>query len=417
MESFDVIVCGGGAAGVSAAVGAAQTGARVALLERYGFLGGAATNSQVLSYCGFYQCDARGDRAIGGVGYRVLLELAKLGEDIQPRLSELTGNRIILLDPEKLKYVLDQLVLSHRVELFLHTTLVDVKKQGSHLEAVDLVGLFQQRSLSGTAFVDATGNGQLAKFVGLPCSVNQQEQPLQSMSLPIRLGGLAKDLMIDRDAIRVAVELYNQQAIHPIPRQDGGVFMRVPNSNDWLWMIVDLGLKDVQEELVTKAEWLGRQIAHDCLEVLRAEVAGFENCHIVNTGPQIGIREAWRHEAQYALKREDLEGGRKFDSGIARAAWPMENHSKPGKPSYHPIGGGGYGLIPLESLSTKIPNLWLAGRTIGADAAAYGSIRVMGTSFATGQAAGVAAALFAQQDESPQSHRVIADLVAQEALI
>ncbi|MGA0399203.1 MAG: FAD-dependent oxidoreductase, partial [bacterium] len=149
----------------------------------------------------------------------------------------------------------------------------------------------------------------------------------------------------------------------------------------------------------------------------RAEVGGFENCHIVNTGPQIGIREAWRPEAQYQLKREDLASGRKFDSGIARAAWPMEDHSKPGKPSYHPIGGAGYGLIPLESLSTKIPNLWLAGRTIGADAAAYGSIRVMGTSFATGQAAGVAAALFAQQDEPPQSHQVIEDLKAQDALV
>ena len=417
MESFDVIVCGGGAAGVAAAVGAAQSGARVALLERYGFLGGAATNSQVLSYCGFYQCDVRGDRAIGGVGYQVLLELAKLGEEIQPRRSELTGNRIILLDPEKLKYALDQLVLSHRVELFLHTTLVDVKKQGDHLEAIDLVGLFQQRSLWGMAFVDATGNGQLAGFAGLPCSLNMQEQPLQSMSLPIRLGGLVKDLTIDREAIKVAVELYNRQAVYQIPRQDGGVFVKVPNSNDWLWMIVDLGLDDVQEELVTKAEWMGRKIAHDCVEVLRAEVGGFENCHIVNTGPQIGIREAWRPEAQYQLKREDLASGRKFDSGIARAAWPMEDHSKPGKPSYHPIGGAGYGLIPLESLCTKIPNLWLAGRTIGADAAAYGSIRVMGTSFATGQAAGVAAALFAQQDEPPQSHQVIEDLKAQDALV
>ena len=106
------------------------------------------------------------------------------------------------------------------------------------------------------------------------------------------------------------------------------------------------------------------------MEVLRAEVAGFENCHIVNTGPQIGIREAWRPEAQYALKQEDLAIGRKFDSGIARAAWPMEDHSRPGKPSYHPIGGGGYGLIPFESLSTKITNLWLAGRIIGADTAA-----------------------------------------------
>ena len=118
----------------------------------------------------------------------------------------------------------------------------------------------------------------------------------------------------------MAVEVYNWQAAHPIPRQDGGVFMKVPNSNDWLWMIFDLGLKDVQEELVTKAERMGRQIAHDCVEVLRAEVAGFENCHIENNGPQIGIREAWRPEAQYVLNRKDLEIGRKFGSGIARAA-------------------------------------------------------------------------------------------------
>ena len=139
------------------------------------------------------------------------------------------------------------------------------------------------------------------------------------------------------------------------------------------------------------------------MEVLRAEVAGFENCHIVNTGPQIGIREAWRPKAQYVLNRKDLASGRKFDSGIARAAWPMEDHSKPGKPSYHPIGGEGYGLIPFESLSPRrFPIFgWLAaplGRM-----RPYGSIRVMGTSFATGQAAGVAAALFAQQDKSPQT--------------
>jgi hypothetical protein len=417
MESFDVIVCGGGAAGTAAAIGAAQCGARVALLEHYGFLGGAATNAQVLSYCGFYQCDARGDRAIGGVGYQALLELEKFGEDIQPRRSELTGNRIILLDPEKLKYALDQLVLSHRIRLYLHTTLVDVKKQDSHIQTLNLVGLFQQRELSGTAFVDATGNGQLAKFSGLACSTNQQKQAIQSMSLPIRLGGLPTELVIDREAIKAAVEVFNKQTDHPISRQDGGVLMKIPNSSDWLWMIVDLGLNSVREELVTQAEWVGRKIAHDCVKVLRAEVAGFEGCHIVNTGPQIGIREAWRPQALCPLKQQDLEIGRTFESGIARAAWPMEDHSEPGKPAYHPIGGSGYGLIPLESLCTDIPNLWLAGRTIGADAAAYGSIRVMGTSFATGQAAGVAAALFAHRGELPMPSQVVESLQAQDALI
>ena len=119
----------------------------------------------VLSYCG--SINATHEEIVqSGVLVTGTIRTGKAGK-IYNHTAPPTGNRIILLDPEKLKYVLDRLVLSHQVILFLHTTLVAVKKRGSHLEAIDLVGLFQQRSLSGKAFVDAR-NGQLSKFTGLP---------------------------------------------------------------------------------------------------------------------------------------------------------------------------------------------------------------------------------------------------------
>ena len=90
---------------------------------------------------------------------------------------------------------------------------------------------------------------------------------------------------------------------------------------------------------------------------------------------------------------EDLLTGRQRPDGVARAAWPIENHESPGKPVYRPIGGDGFADIPLDCLRAKgLDNLYYSGRLIGADAMAYGSIRVMGTAFATGEAAGRAAA-------------------------
>mgnify|MGYP003994551269 CR=1 FL=1 len=101
-----------------------------------------------------------------------------------------------------------------------------------------------------------------------------------------------------------------------------------------------------------------------------------------------------RHPAaRYELTYEDIATGRQRADGVAKAAWPMEDHTIPGRPIYTPVGGEGWASIPLDALRAKdIDNLYFAGRTIGADPRAYASIRVMGTAFATGDAAGRAAA-------------------------
>ena len=106
---YDVVVVGAGAAGAAAALASARLGARTLLVERYGFLGGAATHSLVLTYCGFYVAGAKATRAIGGIGWELLQELERLGVDSTPVRSK-SGNWLVMLDVEAVKFAFDNLV-------------------------------------------------------------------------------------------------------------------------------------------------------------------------------------------------------------------------------------------------------------------------------------------------------------------
>lgn len=141
--------------------------------------------------------------------------------------------------------------------------------------------------------------------------------------------------------------------------------------------------------------------------VLRRTVPGFEHAWLAQTGPQIGVRETRHPTARYDISHDDVLRGRLREDGVARAAWPVEIHVRAGRPIYETIGGKGYFHVPLDSLHARgLSNLWYAGRVIGSDPRAYGSIRVMGTAFATGEAAGVAAALNSRTGEAPTALEV-----------
>jgi hypothetical protein len=390
--TYDVVVAGGGAAGIGAAIGAAAAGARVLLLERYGFLGGAATNAGVLTYCGLYQSGAVPRPAVGGAATRVLAGLAALGGDVAPVRSR-SGNWVVLFDPEALKRAADEALAAAGVECRLHAMLTGAAREGGAVGAVRVADHAGTAEIAARAFVDASGEATLAALAGVPRVVPGPDGHVQPGSATMRVGGLPPDALPGPATLaRVAARANAGLPGAPV-RPDGGIFMPMPGAGEAWWMCIDLPTDGLTAESLTAAETAARRAAWAVVVALREEPC-MGAARLLSTGPQFGVRETRRCAARAEVTGAAVAEGRRDPAGVARGAWPMEVHEAPGRISHTAVGGEGFYDIPLDTLRAEgVDNLWYAGRVAGADRAAYGSTRVMGTAFATGQAAGVAAAL------------------------
>jgi glycine/D-amino acid oxidase-like deaminating enzyme len=410
--AFDLVVVGGGAAGVAAALGAAACGARVALVEAYGFLGGTATVAGVQSYCGFHTRGERPQQVVAGVGQRVLDTLQAAGHDVTPRLQS-SGNWIILLDPERLKHALDGLVLAAGVEPLLHCRAVAAELRDGRLDQLvcaDPQGLFKLRA---PQWVDATGNANLAALAW-PARMQPRRQ---AATLTARLTGLDRDVPHERADLRRAAQDYEQRTGTPLARANGGYFVPLPWGDACWAMMVDVDLPDASSASLTRAEMQARAIAHDYLQSLRRCVPGFAQARLDVTGPALGVRATQHIASQADATLDDLDHAHRHADGIARSGWPGELHPQPGITAYRPIAGDDWFHVRYGALMPEAgANLWLAGSSVGADEAAFGSLRVMGCAFATGHAAGVAAALSTTNARAPLA-RVQQTLIEQGALL
>ncbi|WP_281979094.1 FAD-dependent oxidoreductase [Pseudorhizobium flavum] len=415
-EKTDVVVIGGGAGGMSAAVSAARLGARVVLVEQYGFLGGAASNSQVLAYCGFYQKGPAPVPAVLGIGAELLAELEIIGQSVAPIMSR-SGNWIVMLDPEAVKFAFDRMCEDAGVQMRLHSKLTAVTTDEGRITSVTLADHAGTVTIEAGSFIDASGEATLSMLAGarLTSDISRGDHT-QPASMPVRIGGVAPDAPFDRAVMAEIIARYNAISATPIPRVDGGVMSRLPISGDVWWMTIDLALGGVSGEDLCVVEREARQQAWRNLGLIR-EMPGFERAYLVATGPQIGIRESRRPQSLDDMTGDALENGARRPDGIGRAAWPMEVHEAPGRANFIDLGGEGFADIPVGALqAADFGNLYLAGRVIGAEPAAYGSIRVMGTAFATGHAAGITAALGVQARKAvPEDIR--RHLLTQNALI
>jgi hypothetical protein len=412
------VVVGGGAAGLAAAIAARERGARTLLVERYGFLGGAATNASVLSYCGFYAQGGEPRPMVRGIGGRVLAVLQALGLDVSPVRAP-SGNWIVMLDGEAVKYAFDSLVARSGVDCRLHCSLVAAERTGSRIASLTLCDHAGAFDVEAATFVDASGDADLAFAAGAPVDAGlAPARARQAATMPVRIGGVPAHVSVDRTA--VAAILANFPNDHPDGsiRADGGHFLRLARSDELWWMAINLVTDGLDSASLSAAERLGRDLAWRFVERLRAQLPGFERAHIVATGPQLGIRDSRQADARYRLTGDDVLSGRRRADGIARGCWPAEVHQGLGGPKFQPIGGEGFYDIPLAAVRAgEVDNLWLGGRVIGCEPRAYGSLRVMGTAFATGQAAGVAAAHVADRGSGDDLERIRADLTAQGALL
>ena len=398
MTDFDVIVAGGGSAGVAAAVGASQAGARTLLVERGPCLGGAATLRNVATYCGLFTRD--GAQVVFGVAEQVLdgLRQAKAVTDPQKLTSV-----FVAFDPEQLKVVLDDVCLRAGVELLLHSQIVGAEREGDRIAKVRLLDHSGIREVTAKSFVDASGEADLAAHGGAEVRYGNDGW-VQNGSLGVRFGGIPATVDVTRDAVTEAIRAAREAGQHLLSERSA--ITRLPLSGDLITFLVDEAYDARDARDTTRAEVSARRQAQEYLRVIRS-LPGCAGAYIASTGPELGTRESRHVVAKTRLDLDHVKSARLGEHPVALGGWPVEFHLGPGNGSeWIFLDEPGYFGIPLDALrSTDTSNLFAAGRVMDGDRLAGASLRVMGTAFATGHAAGVAAAQAADGELDPETVR------------
>ena len=394
----DVVVLGGGPAGIAAAVAAARNGARTILVERYGFLGGGGTVVGASAFDGLH-ANVRGEikQVVHGVVDEILERINRLDGLNPPHLVQ---GRIFAqsYDISAWKIAADELVLSAGVDLRLHCLAVGTLMAGDRVEALVLESKSGRRAIRGRVFVDCSGDADLAVWSGAPCEKGDESGYLQPPAMLFRLAGV--DNARAAEALPRIPEMMaeaKRSGEFDLPRI-GNVLRPLKHAGEWRANLTKItregGVIDGTDvDDLTYAEIEGRRQVRLYWEFLRAKVPGFESAYIVDVGPEIGIRETRRLVGRYRLLADDIAESRSFTDALGVSGWPVEKHTSAGIEWKFPVDRG-YHQLPYRCLqSAEVANLLVAGRCLSCEPDAQAAIRVSGPCFVTGQGAGTAAAI------------------------
>lgn len=395
IRDVDVAVIGGGSAGLAAAITAARSGARVMLLERHGFLGGMGTASLVHTFCGLYLLKSGPDAELANVGFP-----AEMAE----RMSAATGlgpvrmGRLDVLPQHPVEFVriADDLVKAEpSLAVQWHTEVIGLRKYVGRWE-IDWACRGTLGKTLCASLVDASGDAVTAAWVG---GSHDMAPRLQRPAYVFGIQGVRA--FPDDARLALAGMLVDGVRSNVLSKAALGLSFRASGRPGELFGTLDLaggesesaydpldpvGLSDLEAE--------GRRVASSVVDHLRKAAADWSAAFISQWPVRAGIRESRRWVGRACLTGAQIEAGTRFDDEIALATWPMELRETARGPKWR---------FPAEDRPTGIPlgclrvpdheNLFVAGRCISVDHEAQASIRVMGTCFATGQAAGRAAAI------------------------
>jgi hypothetical protein len=418
IEETDVLVVGGGPAGLCAAVAAARRGVRTALVERYGFLGGMATAGLVGPFAGARHRYGDG-RIIGGIPWEIVERLVSHGGamldtfeysgmadgiDEAPAVSRPGGNRgDVPFDSEVLKWVADRIAGEAGVRLHCHTLAAGVVREGPRVAAVVVERKSGRAALVGQVVVDATGDADVAAMAGAPFEAGRpNDGAMQPMTLMFRLGGVDTATLGDITrpvivpAIRAKAEALAASGELPMFGGPWTFWGSTIRTGEVMVNMVRLWGDATDTETLTRNAITGRDHVQKFVAFLRGNFAEFRGAYLIDTAAQVGIRETRRIRGEYVLSDRDIAEGRQFTDSIALGGHVIDIHSPAGTHGQVRRPVAAYQIPYRCLLPLGVENLLVAGRPISTTHKAHGSARVMGTAMATGQAAGVAAAIAAR---------------------
>ena len=440
-KEYDVIVAGGGMSGTCAAIAAARNDMSVLLIDQNGYLGGTLTANGVGPMMTFF---AGEKQVIQGIGEEIVKRLKERG--YSPGHVYDSTHYISYVTPfsaEGLKIVLDEMAIDSNVTLLYHTYIIGINKNGNTIKSIDIVNNDGISTINAKIFIDATGDGDLAVEAGIPFTLGRESdnatQPLTMnmkvygvdtsklkktvLQNPKKFPRLNRDIEVMKKGEALSFVGFEEEFKRAkelgeitIPREDV-LFFETSTPGEYIINTTRIINENGASALgLTNAEIIGRKQCEELYKFLIKYVPGFENSKIAYTGPSVGVRGSRQIQGVYKLTGEDLLEQKRFNSVIAHSGYPIDIHNPKGEGTlsvhvnkqeeskeakFDRSTFDSYYSIPYEIMITKeIQNLIVTGRCVSASFVAQAAIRTTPTMTALGQAAGTAAALAIQTNQS-----------------
>jgi len=405
-KKVDIVVIGGGPAGVASAVYASRNGAKTLLVESYGIVGGMATIGLMNPWSG---------EASGGFTREILEEL---NCDFSHHDNNPEGpNR--RYNPEEAKMLFLNKLLESNVELLLYTQFTDVIMDNDKIEGVIVESKSGREAIKAKIIIDCTGDGDVAARAGVPFKKGRDcDGKLQPATLMFRVAGVEpgeakekygflEDIELPGGSIRQITKRARENGELPYPLGHVLLYKQPMGNVVTVNMTNAIGIDGTSAEDKTRAEIICRKQIPYIIKFIRKYIPGYENCYLLDTASYIGIRETRRITCEYTLTEEDIADQKKFQDRVVtkvRFNNDVHNVSGPGEDESYSYGNStGYYSIPYRCfVPVNCKNLLVSGRCISGTHLAHSNYRVMVPVLAMGQASGTAGALCIKNDVTPR---------------
>ena len=394
VEDVDILVVGGGMAGVGAAVAAGRAGLKTLVVEYFGCLGGNGTSGMVNNFCGYTTSGPNKVQIVQGVG----------GE-IHKKLFQRNGvgsMKSYTFNPEILKMVLDEEAAEANVKLLYYTQVVDSIVESNVVKGVFIENKAGRQAILAKRVLDCSGDGDVCASAGVPFELGDGVGGFLACDMAFHIVNVGSNF--NPSTVNPAAAEAMKSGEYKITRPQAIIQnIMVPGAYWVNWAGVPREVNGIDPYNLAQAAVEGRKVVRELRRFLRDKIAGMENAEVIDTAPKMGLRETRRVMGGHLLTGEEVLAGTKFKDGIGACAWPIEIVDPVKGRKFEFLKDGDFYTIPYRCLvPDKVENLLMAGRFVSCNHQAQASARVMGPAVVMGQAIGSAAALSIKKGVSPR---------------